>query len=651
MNFFTQQARARRSTWQLILLFALALGGLIAGLYLVCGYLFSQFLDPKAGFWDPLLFAWVAGGTLALVGGGSLRKLAQLRSGGAGVARSLGGARVDPGTSDDELRQLVNVVEEMSVASGLPMPQVWVMESESGINAFAAGFHPGDAVIAVTRGCLRQLSRDELQGVIAHEFSHILNGDMRINIRLMGVLHGLLCLTIAGSILLRSAGGHRYGRSRSRGAGSILGLGLALIVAGYLGTLIARLIKAAISRQREFLADASAVQFTRNPDGIGGALQRIGGLLPARRPELEKGSRIHNPRAEEASHLFFGNALRRMSSLMATHPPILERIRRIQPGFRPSSRTAAGERTPQSNTAETAMAFAGNSLTPEQLVEQVGNPGEESLEISRQLLSCLPTELHEAAHDAAGAPALVLALLLHPRPAVRRGQMQRIQDRMDRRILRETIQLTPSVTDLRASMRLPLLDLTIPNLRCMSPAATQNLLACVDALIGEAEEAGFFQVCLRRVLLRHLRGGRRPCATRNKSHSTGQGNASEYRLILSCLAHVGHADEAAARIAYADGMRLLDLDDGSPGLQPLKNCRATRFEAAMNAIDGIPDLQKRKLLLACARAASSDGIIENAESELIRALADSFGCPLPPFRMTLAETNAAVSETPAIKTR
>lgn len=662
MDFFRQQERARRSTWRLILLFTLALGVLIAGLYLLCGFLFSGFLDPDQGAWDPLLFAWVAGGTLTLVGGGSLHKIVELRAGGESVARSLGGVRVDPATKNEELRKLVNVVEEMSIASGLPVPGLWVMESEQGINAFAAGLHPGNAVIGVTRGCLRQLNRDELQGVIAHEFSHILNGDMRINLRLMGLLHGLLCLTIAGSLLLRTAGGHRYGRSRGRGAAPILGLGLALLVTGYLGTLLARLIKAAISRQREFLADASAVQFTRNSTGIAGALQRIAGFLPPRVPKLGKGSVIRSPRAEEASHLFFSNGLSRLSNLMATHPPILERIRRIQPGFQVLAKAPAAEKhTPQSAASEMATGFAPSATTtqelaasvatPEKVVAQVGNPDAESLTIGREILACMPEELHAAAHHAHAAPAVLLAMLMHRRPVARRAQIRRIQDRLDAKIIREAIQLASPIQTLRGGMRLPLLDLCMPTLRNMPSEDRQDLLACVDLLIDEDGEVGFFELCMRRILRRHLgvTGGRisRP----EPSAQSKQDPSYQYAMILSCLAQVGHADTAAARLAFADGIQLLYPRQATPGLLPLKDCRARAFDAAVDALDRIPDLEKRRLLLACARAASSDGIIETGESDLIRALADSFGCPLPPFRMSTNLTNADQEKAEPLKTQ
>ncbi|MDZ4199116.1 MAG: M48 family metallopeptidase, partial [Kiritimatiellia bacterium] len=330
MDFFSHQEDARRKTRLLVFYYGLAVALILVSVYLVLviglGAAASGEEESVIRWWNPQLFLSVSVGLLALIGAGTLYKIHQLAQGGEFVARSLGGRRVDPATTDVAERRLLNVVEEMAIASGAPVPPVFVME-EKGINAFAAGMTPSDAVIGVTRGCLETLTRDELQGVMAHEFSHILQGDMRLNLRLMGVLHGILLIALAGYFLFRSSLSAPRSRSRENKDGgglrfALVLLGLALLVIGYIGVVFSKLIKSAVSRQREFLADASAVQYTRNPSGIAGALRRIAGY--------SGGSRILSPEAEEASHLFFANSLSSAwAGLLATHPPLSERIRRI----------------------------------------------------------------------------------------------------------------------------------------------------------------------------------------------------------------------------------------------------------------------------------------------------------------------------------
>ena len=334
-DFFQQQDAARRGTTRLVVLFSLAVLAIVVSVELLLAATMG-FLgrDPETNEidWttvaDPRLLLLAVGGTLLVVGGGSLYKIAQLRGGGRVIAEELGGRLVDGSTSDPVERRLLNVVEEMAIASGTSTPPVYIMDGETGINAFAAGFAPQDAVIGVTRGAATTLDRDELQGVIAHEFSHILNGDMRLNIRLMGLLHGIFLIGMIGYFILRMSfySGAGGGRSRdSKGALPILALGAGLAIVGFAGTFFGNLIKAAVSRQREFLADSSAVQFTRHPGGIAGALKKIGGFVT--------GSKVENPNAPQASHMFFGRATSGFSAMFSTHPPLGERIRRIDPSW------------------------------------------------------------------------------------------------------------------------------------------------------------------------------------------------------------------------------------------------------------------------------------------------------------------------------
>ncbi|MEM7385873.1 MAG: M48 family metallopeptidase, partial [Verrucomicrobiota bacterium] len=334
MDFFESQDQARRKSRWLILYFLLAIAGIVGSVYLAAIGV-SHFVLKSGSFqlWQADTFLWVTVVTVIVIFGGSGFKTLQLSGGGSVVALDLGGRRVDTDTTDTYERRLLNVVEEMAIASGVPVPDVYVLEREEGINAFAAGKTSSDAVVGVTRGCMTLLSRDELQAVVAHEFSHILNGDMRLNLRLIGLLHGILIVSILGQILMRVMGEARWTSSsrddRGGGAALFLGLlvfGLALWAIGAIGVFFGRMIKSAVSRQREFLADASAVQFTRNPDGMTGALKKIGAH--------SQHGLLKNPRAEEASHLFFSTGItNRLSAALATHPPLETRIERIDPSW------------------------------------------------------------------------------------------------------------------------------------------------------------------------------------------------------------------------------------------------------------------------------------------------------------------------------
>jgi Zn-dependent protease with chaperone function len=337
-DFFERQDAARRSTKWLVGMFLLGVVAIV-GATMAVGVVAIEMAQDSSHYAagdggglgvseESLAGAGAAGlFALALITCGSLFKVAQLSGGGNVVAENLGGRRVFPDTTDTVERRLLNVVEEMALASGVPAPPVFLLNEEEGINAFAAGYSPSDAVVAVTRGTAERLSREELQGVVAHEFSHILNGDMRLNIRLIGVLHGILLIGLMGRFMLRMASNWGSGGSNkeSKGGAAYFGLiGLALIVLGYLGTLIGNLIKAAVSRQREYLADSSAVQFTRNPGGLAGALKRIGAAIV--------GSRLNAPNASEASHMFFAQGVwEGFTALTATHPPLDDRIRRLEP--------------------------------------------------------------------------------------------------------------------------------------------------------------------------------------------------------------------------------------------------------------------------------------------------------------------------------
>ncbi|NNM25589.1 MAG: M48 family metallopeptidase, partial [Phycisphaerales bacterium] len=590
--------------------------------------------------WSPLadlgLLAAVGTGTLALVGGGSVYKIAQLRGGGTTVAQRLGGGLVRAEAAGPPERRLLNVVEEMAIASGTPAPPVYLLADEPGINAFAAGYGPGDAVIGVTRGCAERLSRDELQGVVAHEFSHILNGDMRLNIRLMGVLHGILVIGLMGSIILRSLRFRSHGSRRSdSGSGivAILALGAGLMLVGSIGTFFGDVIKAAVSRQREFLADASAVQFTRNPGGLAGALKKIGGL--------SAGSRLQSPNAKESSHLFFGQGVRfSINALFATHPPLEKRIRRLEPAWdgsypepvaTPTRAPAATKRRDDDDDDFVFTPLAAGGVTAgaaDSAVEHIGEITVPHLQHARQMIDELPPAVVTAAREPYGARAVVFGLLLSRNEPVREAQRARLETLTTEAERREIARVLPALDTLPVTHRLPLIDLTIPTLCGLSPPQFLSFRRVVNELVHADTRIDFFEWLLERILVRHLEPHfvpRRPPRVRHRSFLTVR---AECGLVLSTVARGGHEDPAVAAAAYTRATRRLGvgLPPPTPGARDLPTLdRALDTLARMS-----PDL-KRRFVTAAAACVVADGVVAPREFELLRGVADSLDCPMPPL--------------------
>ncbi len=632
MDFFNSQDQARRRTSLLVGFFVLAVAGIILAIYgAVYGLLFIGEVPPETI--DPShLFLWVAGLTVAVVGLGTAWQIVALRSGGEAVARMLGGQRISPDTPLPAERRVLNVVEEMAIASGIPVPPVYLLR-EAGINAFAAGYTPSDAVIGVTQGCIEKLSRDELQGVIAHEFSHIFNGDMRLNIRLIGVLHGILIIAIIGYMLMRTA--RVSSRGSKKGGNPLPLLGLALMIIGYIGVFFGKLIKSAVSRQREFLADAAAVQFTRNPGGIAGALRKIAGL--------NAGSRLAHPQAEEASHLFFSNALRRgVIGWMATHPPLEERIRRLDPqavtrraGSAAAAATDATAATPAlAGAAAAGFAPGSGRATPPPLptgasaLASIGNPQAEHVVFAATLLAAIPDPLRDAVHTPSGAQAVIYTLLLSADTATREIQLQALAD--DAPAREQVTALEPVLRSLPRAARLPLVDLAIPTLKTLTPEAYRGFETRVQAFCEADREIDLFEYTLQHALTRHLapafghgRADRPPSASLTDLIDPAVD-------LLSTLAYYGHDQAADATRSYEAGFDRLGIRPIRP-MRPLEACNLALADQALRRMaEAFPNVKKR-LLEACTVTIAMDGAITDEEGELIRAIADALGCPMPPL--------------------
>ena len=626
MDFFGHQDRARTATTRLVVLFCLAVLAIVVCIYFAASALLLATDGDSAAF-HPALFLGVLVVTLGIVGVAMLWKTTALRSGGSAVAEMLGGTPVPLDPRDPHERMLRNLVEEMAIASGVPVPAIYVLDGEQGLNAFAAGWSPSDAAVAVTRGCLEQLDRDELQGVIAHEFSHVFHGDMRLNIRLMGVLFGIVCIATIGRILLRIS--PRGGGDKKGGAAAFMLFGLALVVIGGLGVFFARLIQAAVSRQREFLADASAVQYTRNPRGIGLALAKIGGLS----------AKLDNPHADEASHLLFADGVQRwFGSAFATHPPLQERIERVLPGFQKQLRGAdsmvdAAAATPLPPGTAPLVAAAAPAATPARgiapaaLVASIGRPEATHVDAAHTLLQSLPLDLATALREPARAHGIALALLLERQPA-RRDQQLRTLPADDMALQHAVRSAFQQLADLPHDRRWPLLELAMPALRALPPERRSTLRVQARALALADGELSPFEFALLHSLERHVRlPGEAPPRPTGRPAALTQ-HADAVVLVLSTLAHAGaHGDDAVAANAFARGTAPLALPPSS--LLPRDRCRITELERAVTALAAVSPLGKRNLVNACAEAAAADGTIDADEADLLRALAEAWDCPVP----------------------
>ncbi len=638
MDFFEHQEVARKKTGRLVFLFVVAVLSIIVMVYAVLAFALSraQLSDertasrgvvaaPKRTGWEALidlkLLGLVGAGTLLVVGGGSLYKISELAGGGRVIAEQLGGRRLDHGGAAPVERKLLNVVDEMAIASGTPVPPVYMMDREQGINAFAAGYTPGDAVIGVTRGCAEQLTRAELQGVIAHEFSHILNGDMKLNIRLIGFIHGIMIIGLIGYFVFRSAlySGAVRRRSSKDNPMPLLAIGGALMAIGFLGTLFGNLIKASVSRQREFLADASAVKFTRHPGGIAGALKKIGGFT--------KGSTIENPNAPQASHMFFGQALTSSySSLFATHPPLRQRISRVDPSWK-GDFAGSDEQAGPDTAAGVTAGFAARS--PAQSVESIGQPNGAHVRYAAEIVHDLPQHVMAAVHEPYGARAVIYMLLIDPEPQTRHAQLEQLQQHADQAVYSETLRLLESGPPLSARARLPVVELAIPALRGLSAPQYAAFRRNVEVLVRADRTIDLFEWTLQRVLLHHLESHFTKAAPPKVAYYALNRLTDECAVLLSTLAYVGH--ETTNDVAHAFEIAAAHLKVSQVTLLPSERCGLDALDAALAKLNLVAPRLKRQVLSSCVACVTADREITDREAELLRAVSDALGCPMPPL--------------------
>ena len=635
MNFFGYQEQARKSSAILIALFVLAVILITISVYfaIVAGILISQMFVDQPGFtfdelWNLQLFFWTMVFTLTIILGGSAWRIHTLsEGGGAAVARMLGGNRLPSASRNPLDRRLLNVVEEMAIASGLPVPPVFVLE-QSGINAFAAGFTPSDVVIGVTRGAVELLNRDELQGVVAHEFSHILNGDSAMKMRMMGMLYGITLVSDLGIVLMTMKHSSRYGRNRGSHPGLVV-VGFLLFMVGTIGVVMADFIKRAVSRQREFLADASAVQFTRNPSGIADALKVIGGY--------KSGSKVSHVAASQASHFFFGNAIKSWyaKDWWATHPPLDERIRRIEPSFKGKFDKINYQSRSLANTTMASAELmvspgdqvAHSNVSPEAVMSRIGTPDAGSMQEAILLMAKMPSRIRDFSHDPYTARAAVYALLLDHHPQQRRIQLQVLEKAADPSVYRETLEIQPELEKLAPELRLPLAEMVLPALKEMSPQQFKGFKKAVVAMIKADNEVTLFEFILYRMVIRRLSGAFSNSGPVPVKYHRIEPLLTHASVLIALLARTGHGEDAER--VFRESMALLK-DAGHP-MPDQKDARLSHFDRALTELNRAAPQVKESVLMAAVHCVVCNGVISVKEGELLRAVADGMDCPMPPL--------------------
>jgi len=629
MNFFEAQERARKSSRMLVLWFALSVLGVIVTMYFLAT-VYLRFSSPShqaefdptqttdfVGWWNPELLI----GTGVIVGGvilvGSWIKLAQLSAGGKVVAQGLGGRPVEPTTTDLPERRLLNVVEEMAIASGVPVPEVWIMDEEQGINAFAAGTDPSNAVIGVTRGTLERLTRSELQGVIAHEFSHILNGDMKLNMRLMGWIFGLVMLSMLGRIMLESFRFMRGSRD-SKGNGIVIAIivaGIAVWLVGSIGVLFARMLQSAISRQREFLADASAVQFTRDAGGISGALKKIGGF-----PEH---GNISSPKAMESRHMFFAGS--GFSSLMATHPPLDKRIKAIDPNW--NGEMLEGMADPVRKEEFTGAMGFSQSLENVDTGDGVRSLGE-SGRLDSHVGAMIREELrvgNVTSFSKAEAKALLLGLLVAA-DADRREMAKGIflKHGYDEETAGQIIGWSVDLEGYSSSKKLALVDLSLSWLRNMNQPEARTFVQTSQALIESDGEVNLFEFMLQKVIERNVSIGLGLKPVPKMKYQRLDALERQLSQLLTGFASLAGSDSALLKAAQ-------EYREHTGRELPRVEAGLGEVAAALLEMDAATPLVKQQILRLCGLVVTDDGMVADNELELLRATAEAIGAPVPPL--------------------
>ncbi|MEL7246150.1 MAG: M48 family metallopeptidase [Cyanobacteria bacterium J06573_2] len=620
MNFFKHQDKARQNTQLLFGLFALYILTMIFVIYnfvmLVLIFSYSTHNTDVTTFiwWNPTVFSRVSLVTIGFITLASCYKMISLRRGGSVIAKDLGGRLILAETDSEQEQQLLNIVDEMAIASGIPVPKVYLLYREPSINAFAAGFSLNDAVIGVTRGSIEQLNRDELQTVIAHEFSHILNGDIRINSLLIGLLHGILLIFITGKVITHI-------RFNGEEDCSLWPFGFMLMAIGGIGLIFGRSIQAAVSRQREFLADAYAVQFTRNPDAISGALQKI----------QQMDSRLLTPKAEAVSHIFFGNAVSIFffKEQFATHPSVPIRIRRVNGTKVKVKKTSASSRNSLKKDSNNSN---DPTSKPEKIINKIGTVTPNNFDFTQQLLAELPEYLKLGIRQTKTAQEILFALALENQDSqIQEKQLTWLRQTQPEEVVSSSIKFNQEIAELDSNIYLPLIDLTIPALKQLSPKECQRVCKCVKGLALAKGQASVRDFAINLILWHRLQPILEPDYKITIKLNSIAEIWSDCLLVLSAIVQIGENNPDSAAYAFSSGVfQLSGAAQQEKPKAPLK-CSFSQLKKSIENLRQATPKLKQTVVEACAYTVLINNKITDQEQDLLRAIAMTLDCPIPPF--------------------
>jgi Zn-dependent protease with chaperone function len=649
MDFFEHQAQAKAASKRLLFLFLLVTFVVVVCVdfviytisklqmldttlvHKVSNVSIQDFIDWQLS-WYGLAAASVS---ILIIGFGSLMRWLDLRKGGGGLAINLGARSLGFASKDEKEQRLINVVEEMAIAAGIIPPSIFILDYESSINAFVAGYEIEDSALIVTNGLLNNMDRDELQAVVGHEFSHILHGDNRINIHLMIMIAGFVWVSEIGhSLTSRHSyrGSRSYTGRSSKGRQQAASIGIPLIIVGFFGAFCGRLIRASVSRKREYLADASAVQFTRNPQAMASALNVI-------RSNANKGY-LKNSKAEELSHMCISPS--KKSSWFSSHPPLDDRINTIDATFikRHEARERKSEREEKRSDKQAQKNQATRNMysadipqmqlgASQHLHDVIGTMSAVNLEYAMSLHEQFPAEYKKALQGPELAKTMLLYLLLNDKPDLRAEQLTWLEQQLSKSqdYLHSLTMLSQGI---QSRLALPLVELLIPLLKTLDDQTKKSLLEQVLIMAKWDGKLTMFEICLYSLLKENLQ----PSSKNATSHSIKKIKlvAYEFNLVVSCFIHKSGGSAADKNNLHQAMMNIFSLE--SQSLINKEQIIPNKLYATFKKLKALSPMLKRSLMDVCGDIVFHDKIVQSCEYESLKLMSLILSCPMPAMSMS-----------------